>query len=400
MDTDWTTRLPRTQAFVLAGGQGERLFPLTVSRPKPAIPFGGVARIVDFTLSNCLKSNACDVALLTQYRHDELHTYIRQRWGQLWNSPEWSGRRLTCLPPASGKRYRGTADAVFQNISIIHSNGAEYVLILSGDHVYEMDYRELLAQHVKTNADVTIATVEHPIKDATHFGVVEVDHGFRVTGFQEKPMTPRGLPSRPHLALISMGIYVFTANVLSEALMAHCDSACGYDFGHNIIPCLVRSARVHAYDFRDEAQDAPRYWRDIGTIDSYYDASMDVAHGRAPLKRMLPLESRALLSASAHVSHSVLSPGVHIQEGAWVEDSVLMPGVRIGRGVRLRRAIIGEGVHVPASFQVGLDIEHDRKYYTVSRNGIVVLSETPKTARPTLVPFKSSRVSRQGRTVA
>jgi glucose-1-phosphate adenylyltransferase len=307
---------------------------------------------------------------------------------------------LSCSPPTSGKRYRGTADAVYQNLATIRSNGADYVLILSGDHVYEMDYREILAQHVNTKADVTIATVEYPIKDATHFGVVEVDGDFRVTGFEEKPMSPRGLPSRPQVALISMGIYVFSAAVLIRALIDLCESACRYDFGHDVIPSLVHSAHICAYDFRDEARDAPRYWRDIGTIDSYYDASMDVPAGQAPLSAILPLGSRPLLSSGSRVSDSVLSPGVLIEEGAWIENSVLMPGVRIGQNVRLRRVIIGEGVQIPAGFRAGFDIEHDREFHTVSPNGIVVVNKTPKIARPALMPFQRPRVSPEARTVA
>ena len=227
MITTATAGLPRTQALILAGGRGERLFPLTALRPKPAIPFGGVFRIVDFTLSNCLNSKVSRVALLTQYRHDELHSYIRNFWSEVWSARRQGADPLICLPPTSGKRYRGTADAVFQNVSIIESGRGENVLILSGDHVYRMDYRELLARHVETNADVTIATVEHPLKDAAHFGVVEVEEDFRVTGFEEKPAAPLGMPLRPHMALISMGVYVFKRDVLVRSLVEHCDRAFG-----------------------------------------------------------------------------------------------------------------------------------------------------------------------------
>jgi len=397
------TGLQRTQALILAGGRGERLFPLTASRPKPAISFGGIFRIIDFTLSNCLNSTVPQVALLTQYRRDELHTYIREGWSELWNT---SGRQpLTCLPPTSGKRYRGTADAVFQNLPLIHSD-TENVLILSGDHVYQMDYRELLAQHAETNADVTIATTEHPLKDATHFGVVEVEKDFRVTGFQEKPTKPRGLPLRRDVALISMGVYAFKKDVLIKTLIEHCDSAFGYDFGHHVIPSLIGSARVHAYDFRDEVKDAPHYWRDIGTIDSYYEASMDLVRPGAGfdpyvndfetsrLTRHPPVggnENGGSLLARVHtdcrISQSVLSPGVRIEAGAKVEDSVLMPGVRVGRGTWLRRAIVEEGVQIPADFKAGWDSVQDRKHHTVSPSGIVVISESPKMANP--VPMRS-----------
>lgn len=395
MHTMSTTGLQRTQALILAGGQGERLFPLTAARPKPAIPFGGIFRIVDFTLSNCLNSKLAQVALLTQYRHDELHGYIRQGWSELWNTPGHGGRSLICLPPVSGKRYRGTADAVFQNLPVIQWNESENVLILSGDHVYQMDYRELLAQHVETNADVTIATIEHPLKDASHFGVVEVNRDFKVTGFEEKPVKPRSLPLRPERALISMGVYAFKRDVLIRSLIENCDGAFGYDFGHHVIPSLIDRARVYAYDFRDEIKDLPRYWRDIGTIDSYYNASMDLVRPGASFnpcindgwhsQPALSLQTAACVCGSARVSQSVLSCGVRIEQDASVEDSVLMPRVRVGRGARIRRAIIEEGVHIPADFRVGWDMEQDRKHHTVSPAGVVVVSETPKMVKPTVM---------------
>lgn len=388
MDIGSTTSLPGMQAFVLAGGQGERLLPLTAHRPKPALPFGGVFRIVDFTLSNCLTSDLEQVAILTQYRHEELDSYIRQRWSEFWNVPGCD-QRLTCLPPSSGKRYRGTADAVFQNLLLVHSNGSENVLILSGDHVYRMDYRELLAQHLATDADVTIATVEHPVQDAAHFGVVEVDQDFRVIGFEEKPRHPRPLPARPQMALISMGVYLFKRDVLTRSLIENCDGALGFDFGHHVIPSLIGSERVYAYDFRDEAKDSPKYWRDIGTIDSYYQASMDFVRpdvslsfhqsgSRCANEGSLSLPPATCVSGSARVSQAVLSPGVRIEQEAYVKDSVLMPGVRIGRGARLRRVIIEEGVQIPAHFEAGWNIDRDRRNFAVSPSGVVVISETPR----------------------
>ncbi len=390
---------PATQALILAGGRGERLFPLTALRPKPAIPFGGVFRIVDFTLSNCLNSGLSQVALLTQYRYDDLHAYIRNRWCDLWSASRPGGRPLICLPPTSGKRYRGTADAVFQNLPMIESDRSANVLILSGDHVYEMDYRELLAQHVETDADVTIAAVEHPLREASHFGVVDVDAEFRVTGFQEKPQNPRGMPFRPSTALISMGVYAFKRDVLVRSLVANCEGGFAYDFGHHIIPSLIGSARVYAFDFRDEIKNAPRYWRDIGTIDSYYEANMDFA-------RQCP---GAIVCGSAVVSQSVLSPGVRIEEGASVENSVLLPGVHVGRGARLRGAIVEEGVQIPADFEAGWNIERDRRHYTVSAKGVVVVHETPATTKTamayslqekTVAGFKPVAERRRARHVA
>jgi glucose-1-phosphate adenylyltransferase len=399
MNTASMSSLPGTQAFVLAGGQGERLFPLTVSRPKPAIPFGGVFRIIDFALYNCLNSNLSEVALLTQYRHEELHSYIRQRWAEFWNVPG-TNQKLLCLPPVSGKRYRGTADAVFQNLSLIDANAAEYVLILSGDHIYEMDYRELLSQHVESGADVTIATLDHPLNKAAQFGVVEVDGNFRVTGFEEKPLNPRPLPMRPQMALISMGVYVFNRDVLVRALRENCDNAFGFDFGHHVIPSLIDSSRVYAFDFRDDAQSTPRYWRDIGTLDSYYDASMDLVPQHTPLNVGRSLTCHASVSGSARVARSVLSAGIRIEEGASVEDCVLMPEACIGRGAQLRRAIIEEGVRIPDGFQVGLDHDYDRKHHTVSRNGVVVVCDSPKIAKTPAVSFSNVQPFRSAQAVA
>jgi glucose-1-phosphate adenylyltransferase len=263
-----------------------------------------------------------------------------------------------------------------------------------------MDYRELLAQHVKTDADVTIATVEHPLKDATHFGVVEVNQNFRVIGFEEKPKRPSALPSRPDMALVSMGIYVFKRDVLTRSLTLNCETGFGFDFGHHVIPSLIDTTRVYAYDFRDDVQESPRYWRDIGTIDSYYQASLDFVRPDASAgprlrngwhsRQELPEHLATNVCGSAHVTHSVLSPGVRIEEDAHVEDSVLMPGVHVGRGARLRRVIVEEGVQIPAGFRVGWDVERDRKHYSVSPLGVVVINETPWMAK-TVINFKTQR---------
>ena len=382
--SETTHILPRTQALILAGGQGERLYPLTLSRPKPAVPFGGAFRIIDFTLWNCLKSGLDRVSVLTQHRREQLHAYIRDAWGEMWRTTSLGRTPLLCLPPTNGKRYRGTADAVFQNMGVLASEKPDFVLILAGDHVYDMDYRDIIQHHAETNADLTLATVEHPLEDASHFGVVEVDREFKVIGFQEKPREPRTLPWRPAMALVSMGVYVFKTAVLARALLEHCDTGRGYDFGHDMIPSLVRSGRSYAYDFRDEAQDSPRYWRDIGTLDSYYESSMDLVGPHAALKphlndcwhlpTALARTVRTRVSSNARVSQSVLSDGVRIEEGAWVEDSVLMPGVSVGKGARIRHAIVQDGVHIPAGLEVGVDLEGDRNHYLVTDAGVVIVS--------------------------
>jgi glucose-1-phosphate adenylyltransferase len=311
---------------------------------------------------NCLNSGLDSVSLLTQYQREELHSYIRESWSQLWID---SGRQpLVCLPPVSGKRYRGTADAVFQNIQILESNKPELVLILSGDHIYEMDYRELIRRHMETEADLTIATVEHPLREASHFGVVEVDETFRVTGFQEKPAEPRPMPSKPSMALVSMGVYVFKTDVLTRTLHDHCGGSLASDFGHHIIPSLIPSVRTYAYDFRHEETDSPCYWRDIGTLDSFYESNMDL------------VRSRAQSNSNHRIVHSVVSPGCHIEGSASVEHSVLMPGVTIGKNAWVRRAIVEDGVHIPDFARVGFDLEHDRQRYMVTNAGVVVVTIT------------------------
>jgi glucose-1-phosphate adenylyltransferase len=302
-----------------------------------------------------------------------------------------------CLAPVNGKRYRGTADAVFRNAELLESHDTEFVLVLSGDHIYQMDYRDLLRYHVETNADLTIATVEHPVHEASHFGVIEIDKTFRVTSFEEKPIDPRPLPSDPSLALVSMGVYVFKKRVLTESLRHLCESGIGYDFGHDIIPALIGSGRTFAFDFRDNVGDAPHYWRDIGTIDAYHQANMDLIQPGASFDPHAPSfsDSRptiyprhqsgrpvttnfALIDTDACVNRSVLSPGVELERGVVVDESVLMPGVRVGKGARLRRTIVEKGVHIPADFRVGFDLEIDRKIHTVTESGVVVLSEIPR----------------------
>ncbi len=396
--TDRTApEISRTRAFILAGGQGERLQPLTLARPKPAVSFGGMFRIIDFTLSNCLHSGLGRVSILTQYKHEELHRYIRQGWHDLWSSASPDSARLVCLPPVSGKRYRGTADAVFQNAKLLNDD-SEFVLILSGDHIYNMDYRDLLQQHVETDADLTIATVEHPLRDASKFGVVEVDETFRVTGFEEKPANPRPLPSDRSMALVSMGVYIFKKMLLRSALDAICDSGRGLDFGHDVIPVLIRSARTYAYDFRDKTQEAPRYWRDIGTIDAYYEASMDLVQSdllcdpnfsntRPSLPTSHPTtdQLRSRIHSESRVAQSVISPSVQIEAEAQIEEAILLPGVRIGKGAQVRRAIVEEGVELPAGFYVGFDLDRDRENHKVTESGVVVISQTPSNAKPAVL---------------
>jgi glucose-1-phosphate adenylyltransferase len=397
MNPGTTLEAARTQAFILAGGQGERLRPLTASRPKPAVAFGGMFRIVDFTLSNCFHSGVRQVSLLTQYKHEELHRYVRSGWSDLWNRPQGGRASLMLLPPAGGKRYRGTADAVFQNRELLQSDDSEYVLILSGDHIYHMDYRDLVRQHVEKDADVTLATVEHPLAEASQFGVVEVNRDLRVTGFEEKPLNPLSIPSRPSWALVSMGVYVFKKPVLLEALRESCEEGRGVDFGHDVIPSLIRSGRAYAYDFRDEVRDTPRYWRDIGSIDAYYRASMDLIGDDAQFD---PYANDVCPSQpTRHPAVSGYAPAF-LEEGAVAEQCVLMPGVRVGKGAELRRAIIEEGVHLPEGFRVGFDLQEDRRHHTVTETGVVVVSRTPVKVDPRILRFVFQGKAKERRNTA
>lgn len=371
--------LSETPVLIMAGGRGDRLFPLTLSRPKPLLPIGPF-RIIDFVLQNCRNSGLGRVALLTQYGCDQLAAYIRQVWND----------GFECVPPAADKLYRGTADAVYQNLQNLTSTYTRNVLILSGDQVYSMDYRSLLRRHVETNADLTIATVRFPLSQASSFGVVEVNGNFRVTGFHEKPTALRSLSRKNGTVLISMGVYVFRTQVLAKALQATCGAGAGYDFGYHVLPSLIDSARIYAYDFRDEVLGAPNYWRDIGTLDTYYGTNMDLARPSPVLSlqalgfagRVSTTPSVAGLSGSARVWRTMLSGGVRVEDGAEVEDSVLMPGVRVGSGAKIRQAIIDEGVEIPAGFTVGWDPDKDRELHMISRGGVTVVSDTPEINRP------------------
>jgi glucose-1-phosphate adenylyltransferase len=292
-------------------------------------------------------------------------------------------------------------------MELLHDDDSEFVFVLAGDHVYQMDYGDLLCQHVDTNADLTIATIEYSLDRASQFGVVEIDETLKVTGFEEKPSKPRSMPSDPSRALVSMGVYVFKKRILVESLRYFCENGIGYDFGHDIIPALIREGRTFAFDFRNKADGEPHYWRDIGTIDAYHQANMDLLqpgalfdpHLNRPMRYPLALtdwpEKRnfALIDRGVHLHRSVLSPGVELESGIVLEESVLMPGVRIGKGARLRRTIVEEGVAIPAGYHVGFDIESDRREHAVTENGIVVITHIPTSSKPKLLEFTTRRAT-------
>ncbi len=396
-------------AILLAGGAGERLYPLTRDMAKPAVAFGGAYRIIDFTLSNCINSGIRRILTLTQYKSLDLIRHIRGGWNIL--SPEL-GEYIEVLPPM--KRigedwYLGTADAVFQNAQSITAEDPELTLILSGDHIYKMDYLEMIHWHREQRADITVATLAVPPCQAQHFGVAEIDGDYRITGFEEKPRHghPVRSPFSPNAISASMGIYVFNTAVLLRLLSeSAANPETSHDFGKDIIPNSLASTRVIAYDFCDINGKAARYWRDVGTIDAYYDANMDLVsvdpefnlYDRAwpirtyleqqpPAKFVFAQEGRRMgvaidsivssgcIVSGGRVVRSVLSPGVRVNSFCEVEFSIILPRAEIGRYSRIRRAIVGAGVKVPESSIIGFDLEADRANgYHVTDSGIVVVA--------------------------
>lgn len=396
--------LHQTVALVLAGGQGERLYPLTRDRAKPAVPFGGIYRILDFTLSNCLNSGLRKMHVLTQYKSHSLARHLKLAWSHL---PSEMGEYVELVPPqqrTADRWYEGTADAVFQNIYLLERERPRYVVILGGDHIYKMDYSAMLAAHIENGADLTIACTEVPRAEATRFGVMGVDDQWRIQRFREKPEDPDPLPTNPELALASMGIYVFNTDRLVREVIENAKQESSHDFGKNIIPRMLATERkVYAFPFRDRNSDSGQYWRDIGTLDSYFDATMDlvavspifnlydpewpirtyqpqappaktVFHGGERQGEVLDsLISNGCIVSGGRVVHSVLSPRVFVHSWAQVEDCVIFDDVEIGRHAQVRRAIIDKDVTIPPGEVIGYDLEKDRQRFTVTENGVVVI---------------------------
>jgi len=406
-------------AILLAGGAGERLWPLTRERAKPALPFGGIYRIIDITLSNCINSGVRKVYILTQYKALSLNRHLRLGWNIL--SPEL-GEFIEVLPPmkrVSENWYLGTADAVYQNLSSILEEAAPYTLILSADHVYKMNYAQMLAWRQEMEAEATLATIQVPPSEAPRYGIAEIDASYRVVGFEEKPQhgRPRRSPFNPRMCSASMGVYLFSTALLADALRQDAeDPGSTHDFGRDVLPRLASRARVAAYDFVDENGKEVKYWRDVGTLDAYYEANMDLVsvspvfnlydaswpirtfmeQQYPPAKFVFADEGRRIgLAVDSVVSHGcilsggramncVLSPGVRINSFCEVEHSILLPHVTVGRYSRLRRAIIDRDVELPEHTEIGYDLEEDRaKGYVVTEGGIVVVDrEMVQAARP------------------
>lgn len=396
---------------VLAGGKGSRLEPLTRDRAKPAVPFGGAYRIIDFTLSNTLNSGLRQVLVLTQYKAMSLDRHINLGWRPLLSRE--LGEFIDVVPPQQRideHWYQGTADAVYQNIYTIEKERPDYVVILSGDHIYKMNYQRLVETHLEHQADLTIAALPVDIDAARHFGVMEVDREGRVVGFEEKPETPKPLPEDPGRALASMGIYVFTARFLFEQLCLDATRPeSKHDFGHNIVPSIIDRYRVFAFPFLDENRKREAYWRDVGTLDAYYEANMDLVsvdpqlnmyderwpirtyHPNYPPPKFVFAESEpdgrrgealdsivcpGSIVSGGHVSRSILGFGTRINSYARVEDSILFERVNIGRRAQVRRAIIDKGVHIPPGVRIGFDRQQDlARGFTVTDSGITVIAK-------------------------
>jgi glucose-1-phosphate adenylyltransferase len=397
---------------VLAGGKGSRLEPLTRDRAKPAVPFGGAYRIIDFVLSNCLNSGLRKLLVLTQYKAMSLDRHINLGWRHFFC---WElGEFIDVVPPQQRideHWYQGTADAVYQNIYSIEKVRPEYVLVLAGDHIYKMNYRRMVDYHKRMNADVTIGALRVSPEDARHFGVMQIDKDSRIVDFVEKVEKPPTIPGDDSRCLASMGIYVFTARFLFEQL---CQDATkrqsSHDFGRDVIPSIIDTHRVFAFPFRDENRKQDAYWRDVGTLEAYYDTNMDLVavdpllnmyDDRWPIRAYQPnfpppkfvfagkgdedrcgravdsIVCQGSIVSGGLVEHSILGPNTRVNSYAHVQDSILFEGVDIGRRSRVRRAIIDKGVAIPPGIEIGFDAELDvQRGFAVTESGIVVIANS------------------------
>ena len=399
--------------FIMSGGKGERLMPLTRDRAKPAVPFGGIYRIIDFTLSNCINSGVRKIHVLTQYKSISL---VRHLW-MGWNIFDAElGEYIDIIHPqqrAEEHWYEGTADSVYQNLYSIDMEGAPYVLILAGDHIYKMDYSRMLAAHVESKAEVTLGVVRMPVEQASSLGVAQIDEQNRIVRFLEKPTAPPTIPGDPHHVYASMGIYLFSRQILEEELTADAKQASEHDFGRNILPnCLRNGRKVFAYLLEGREGQAA-YWRDVGTIEAYHEANMDLVHVAPtfnlydrewPLRTFMEqhppakfvfaggddpdrigtaidsLVSPGCIVSGGKVVHSVLSPKVRVNSYAEVADSVLMEGVEVGRHSKIKRAIIDKDVKIPPSTVIGYNLEEDRQRFFVTESGITVVAKRTELA--------------------
>ena len=401
-----------TLALILAGGRGTRLKELTRWRVKPAVPFGGKFRIIDFPLSNCINSGIRRVGVLTQYKAHSLILHIPRGWGFLRGE---FGEFVELLPAQQRldkeSWYSGTADAVFQNLDIIRDHNPDYVLILAGDHIYKMDYGAMIARHVETEADMTVGCIGVPLDRARSFGVMSVDEHGRVTRFDEKPEQPQAMPGDPTRALASMGIYVFNTEFLAEQLTLDAAAAqSDHDFGRDIIPRAIENYQVHTYAFRDPVSGGDAYWRDVGTVDAFWEANLELIgvtpelnlydeewpiwtyqEQAPPAKFVFDDDGRRGMATDSMVSggcvisgstvrHSLLFSNVHIDSFSTVTDSVILPEVHIGQHCQIHRAVIDKGCQIPDGTVIGVDPDDDARRYYRTASGVVLV--TPEMIDP------------------
>jgi glucose-1-phosphate adenylyltransferase len=402
----YLSRLTRgTLAVIMAGGRGERLKHLTEDRCKPATPFGGKFRIIDFALSNCVNSGIRQISVLTQYKAHSLIQHIQRGWGYLRGE---FGEFVEIIPAQQRRGsdwYMGTADALWQNMDIIRTHRPLHVLVLAGDHIYKMDYGPMIGFHVEKEADITVGVVEVPLARAREFGVLTVDESNRVLRFNEKPQHPEPVPGRPDIALASMGIYVFNPRLLERLLRADADDpASAHDFGKNIIPQAIENLRVFAYPFEDVRTKAQNYWRDVGTVDAYYEANLELVRVSPELniydeqwpiwtyQEQLPpakfvfddedrrgaaidsMVSGGCIISGSRVSNSLLFSNVRVHDYSTVDSSVILPRVRIGERCTIRRAIIDSGSAIPDGLQIGVDAAADAEHFYVTENGVTLVT--------------------------
>ena len=403
-----TDPMKRLSTLIMAGGKGERLRPLTDVRAKPAVPFGGLYRIIDFTLSNCLHSGIRRIHVLTQYKSKSLAHHIKMGWNVFHSE---LNEYIDVIP--AQKRicedwYRGTADSVYQNLYTLEEENPDFVLILAGDHIYKMDYAGMLEFHIRKRADLTMGVVERPQQDCGQLGVVDVGQGGRVKGFQEKPEQPVTIPGKNDRSYASMGIYIFNARVLCEELIRDGTRDTEHDFGKNILPAMLKNRNLRAYKLASPTPGQEAYWRDVGTLDAYYEANMDLLsptprfdlydthwpvrtyQPQAPPAKILPsgsngtaktgealdsIISNGCIIRGGRLVRSVLSPHVRLDPDSLVENAVLMEGVHVGRHARIRNAIIDKGVAIPPGARIGVELEQDRERFTVTSSGIVVVAK-------------------------
>jgi len=389
--------------MVLAGGRGERLYPLTRDRAKPAVAFGGIYRIIDFTLSNCINSDIRRIYIITQYKSVSLHRHIQLGWNIL-SSP--LGEFIEIIPAQQRideHWYQGTADAFFQNIYTLQQERPDLVLILSGDHIYKMDYRKMIAFHLEKKADLTVAAIRMRREESREFGVIEVDRDWRIIGFEEKPEDPKTVPGDPEGILASMGVYVFNIELLVKRLIEDARSDSTHDFGRDIIPSMIEKDQVFAFDFRQGDQGGVGYWRDVGTIDAYFEANMDLVSvtpqlnlydsqwpiltyqsPNPPAKTVWAEDARVgtalnsiisngCIISGGSVKRSILSPRVTIHSHAEIEDCILLEGVDVGRYAKIRRTIIDKEAQIPQGMEIGYNLDEDARRFTVTGSGIVVV---------------------------